>query len=731
MRPRTLASRFALLSVLLLCFALAASALIVRSRLREAADAHAQAELARGALLITSLLEQRGERLVLAARTLAADYGLREVMALGDAASILEALRNHGARIGADRAWWLPRSGEPIPSPAPFAPKSLDEPSKVLYTLIEGRPHQVILVELRAPARLGYLALAYALDETTAERLSALSGLTVRFTAADGEGTSAAHERLLPLGDGGLHALLTADLESLSSAFRAAERQILLLALIPLIAAAFAAYRLSLRITRPLEELAAAADRIARGEFEPIALPDAPTEVHALAERMASMGRSLAEREARLAELAYSDPATALPSRAGFIARLNARSAGEPLAVLLCEMPPLREIAATFGAAAADRAIAASASRLKSALGREATLARVGEQMLALGFASASEDEALAVAFALLAALREPMPLDPAPVWLEAQIGIALAPAHGRDPETLLRRAEAALTLASAWPERCAIYQPGLEERRLRAISVLGALPSALTDGGLELHYQPQVRLADGRVAGVEALLRWQDPRLGSISPSEFVPLAEKAGLSQALTRHVLSLALAEARRWRAEGVAIELALNLSALDLLDQSLPAQLRTLLAEHAIEPERVTLEITESAAMRDPERSGRVFARLKNLGVKLAIDDFGSGYSSLAQLRQWPVDELKLDASHVRALSAGGPRAEAILAASLELGRRLGLRTVAEGVEDAAALAPLKRLGCDRVQGWLVAPAMPAAAFRHWWRERTGRWPLPAA
>lgn len=372
----------------------------------------------------------------------------------------------------------------------------------MLYTLIEGRPHQVILVELRAPARLGYLALAYALDETTAERLSALSGLTVRFTAADGEGTSAAHERLLPLGDGGLHALLTADLESLSSAFRAAERQILLLALIPLIAAAFAAYRLSLRITRPLEELAAAADRIARGEFEPIALPDAPTEVHALAERMASMGRSLAEREARLAELAYSDPATALPSRAGFIARLNARSAGEPLAVLLCEMPPLREIAATFGAAAADRAIAASASRLKSALGREATLARVGEQMLALGFASASEDEALAVAFALLAALREPMPLDPAPVWLEAQIGIALAPAHGRDPETLLRRAEAALTLASAWPERCAIYQPGLEERRLRAISVLGALPSALTDGGLSCTTN---RKCDSRTGGSRA----------------------------------------------------------------------------------------------------------------------------------------------------------------------------------------------------------------------------------
>jgi diguanylate cyclase (GGDEF)-like protein len=728
-KPRTLASRFAWTSALLICGTLAASALIARGKLREAAEAHASAELSRGSLLIANYLEQRGERLALAARALAADYGLREAFALGDDPTIAETLRNHGARIEADRAWWLPLRGKPVPAPAPAALGAPGPAPGTSYAAIEGRVYQIITVELRAPALLGHLAFAYALDQGLEERLAALSGLRVRFEAGADLPPPAEGEHLLALGQGEAQVRLQADLELLGGAFRAAERQILLLALVPLLLAVLAAYRLSARITRPLAKLAAAADRIARGEFDPLPLPHAPAEVGALAMRMAAMGDALAERERRLAELAFTDPATGLPNRAAFASRLSGRCEAERVAVLLCDFPPLREIAATFGRAAGDRAIAASAARLLAATGRDAEIARVGEQTLALAVLGVGEDEALAVASALLAALREPLPLDPAPLWLQAQIGIALAPAHGRDPETLLRRAEGALALAAALPERRAVYQPGIEESGVRALTLLGALAAALKDGLIELHYQPQVTLADGRVRSAEALLRWHDPLLGMVSPAEFVPLAERAGLGQALTHHALALTLAQAGRWRAAGIEVELALNLSALDLLDQSLPAKLRALLAEHALKPEQITLEITESAAMRDPERTRRVFARLKDLGVKLAIDDFGTGHSSLAQLGQWPVDELKLDACHVRALAAGGTRAAAVLAAALELGRRLGLRTVAEGVEDPAVLARLQTLGCDRIQGWVVARAMPAQAFQRWWTERRGRWRPP--
>lgn len=731
MKPRTLASRFAWASALLLCGTLAASALIARGKLREAAEAHASAELARGSLLVANYLEQRGERLALAARALAADYGLREVIALGEAPTIAETLRNHGARIGAERAWWLPLRGKPVPASAPALLGAPGPAPGTSYAVIEGRIYQIITVELRAPALLGHLAFAYALDQGLEERLAALSGLTVRFVGGEELPPPAEGERSLPLGAGEAQVRLQADLDLLGSAFRAAERQIFLLALVPLLLAVFASYRLSARITRPLAKLAAAADRIAQGEFGPLPLPRAPAEVSALAKRMAAMGEALAERERRLAELAFTDPPTGLPNRAAFASRLGGRLEAERVAVLLCELPQLREIAATFGQAAGDQAIAVGASRLLAATGRDAEIARVGGQTLALAIAGAGEDEALAVGFALLAALREPLPLDPAPLWLQAQIGIALAPAHGRDPETLLRRAESALALAAALPERCAVYQPGIEESRVRALTLLGALAAALEEGLIELHYQPQVTLADGRVRSAEALLRWHDPRFGAVSPAEFVPLAERAGLCHALTRHALALTLAQAGRWQAAGLDVELALNLSALDLLDQSLPAKLRALLAEHALAPGRITLEITESAAMRDPERTRRVFARLKDLGVKLAIDDFGTGHSSLAQLGQWPVDELKLDACHVRALAAGGTRAAAVLAAALELGRRLGLRTVAEGVEDPALVARLQELGCDRIQGWLVARAMPAQAFQRWWSERQGRWQPPLA
>jgi EAL domain-containing protein (putative c-di-GMP-specific phosphodiesterase class I) len=301
-------------------------------------------------------------------------------------------------------------------------------------------------------------------------------------------------------------------------------------------------------------------------------------------------------------------------------------------------------------------------------------------------------------------------------VHIDASIGIALFPAHGGDALSLLRRADVAMYEAKRTRTGHEVYEPERDRHSRRRLELLGELRDALEAGQLVLHYQPKAEIATGAVRGVEALVRWAHPRRGLLLPGEFLPLAEHTGLGRALTAFVVDRALEEMAEFD-----LTVAVNLGPADLLDLGLPSEIDRLLRRRRFEPEHLRLEVSEDVVMADPERTLEVLAALRQIGVATALDDFGAGHASLGHLKALEVDELKIDRSFVGSLP-GDERDAAIVYATVELARRLGMRVVAEGVESAENWDALARLLCDEAQGFYLSRPLTATALRGWLRDR---------
>jgi len=301
---------------------------------------------------------------------------------------------------------------------------------------------------------------------------------------------------------------------------------------------------------------------------------------------------------------------------------------------------------------------------------------------------------------------------------LAPAVGIALSPMHGAEASALLRRAEVALIGAIGSEEPVAVYDAATDPHRPERLSLMGDLRKALDgdagDSGLELVYQPKLHLHSGRIDGAEGLLRWRHPVAGPLAPEAFIALAEETGNIRRLTRWVLGAGIEQAARWQAIGQDLRIALNVSARDLDDVELPRRVAGQLAAHGVSPQRIVLEITESAIMGKPDTAIAVLRRLADQGIELAIDDFGVGQSSFAYLRRLPVRELKIDRTFIRQL-ADSREDRAIVRSIIDLGHHLGYRVTAEGVEDSRSLEVLRELGCDHAQGYLVARPLAPDAF----------------
>jgi predicted signal transduction protein with EAL and GGDEF domain len=325
------------------------------------------------------------------------------------------------------------------------------------------------------------------------------------------------------------------------------------------------------------------------------------------------------------------------------------------------------------------------------------------------------------VAQRLAAALRDEFVLDGMPLHVDASAGIALCPEHGRDRSLLLARADTAMYAAKRARTGAVVWAPDDTPDPRDRLETLEQLRTALDTEQLVPHYQPKLDLRTGTVVGVEALVRWEHPHRELLLPDVFLPLAEQAGLMRRLALRVLERSLADLREWRRRGHDLSVAVNLSVSNLQDVALPDQVEMLLAAFGVPASALVLEITEDVLMADAARSQQVMAGLRRLGVRLSVDDYGTGYSSLAYLRALPVDELKLDRSFVSHLTTD-EKAAAIVRSTLSLSRELGLTMVVEGVEDAAALAALRDWGCDVAQGYHIARPMPADRFVAWLEGR---------
>jgi diguanylate cyclase len=293
---------------------------------------------------------------------------------------------------------------------------------------------------------------------------------------------------------------------------------------------------------------------------------------------------------------------------------------------------------------------------------------------------------------------------------LRLACGACLFPLHGESADELLQRVQVALEDADDTRTRVALYRTGQDQEHRRRLALVTDLRRAIDEDQLSLMYQPKVAMASRSVRSLEALVRWTHPELGAVSPAEFVPLAESTGGSRQLTNWVLGAAIRQMGEWRRQGLELDLAVNLSAPDILDPDLSDEILRLLRRHQVDATSLLLEITESAVMRDPQVAVRNMQWLRVAGIRFAIDDFGTGHSSLSQLSVLPVDELKIDRSF---MSPADPGAVTIVTSTIELGHSMGLKVVAEGVEDAAAWNLLRRLGCDFAQGYLISPPLAPA------------------
>jgi diguanylate cyclase len=444
---------------------------------------------------------------------------------------------------------------------------------------------------------------------------------------------------------------------------------------------------------------------------------------------MARAGLTVVERLRESDRRAITDDLTGLGNRRHLVDRLDvaidlAADADGRLALLLIDLDGFKELNDTLGHHAGDEVLRQIGPRLAHILRADDTLARLGGDEFAVVLAPGDEATASAAGLRLRAALERPFEVGDIHVHIDASVGIALFPQHARDALGLLQRADVAMYEAKRMRTGHEVYLQSRDRYSRQRLRLVGELHGALESGQLVLHYQPKADLRTGAVSGVEALVRWQHPERGLLGPGHFLPLVEQSGLTRALTCFVIDRALTELGVLHADGFELGVAVNLGPADLLDLGLPSDVERLLRLRRCAAEHLELEVSEDVVMADVERTVDVLRGLRAVGVRIALDDFGAGHAALGQLKQLEVDTLKIDRSFVMRV-AQDQRDAAIVQSLVELGRRLGLRVVAEGVETREAWELLVHWGCDEAQGNLLGRPMPAGELALLMRELTRR------
>ncbi len=418
----------------------------------------------------------------------------------------------------------------------------------------------------------------------------------------------------------------------------------------------------------------------------------------------------------RSEKAAMSDALTGLANRK----RLSERVEEGPVALVLLDLDLFKQVNDTLGHHVGDQLLVAVARRLVSCVRPHDVVARLGGDEFALVLEGADQQAAEHAADRAREALSEPFSLEGLLVEVSASTGIAVSPDHGDDLEELLKRADVAMYLSKESGE-VEVYDPARDPNTPGRLVLLGAFRRALEHGELILHYQPKADVHTGRIVGCEALVRWQHPELGLVMPDRFIPLAERSGLITPMTSWVLDASLAQLAAWRLRGWDLCMALNISVKDLCNEGFVGQVASALDRHGLTSDVLQLELTESSLFADSARARAALKQLLAQGVSLSLDDFGTGWSSLGQLRQLPVSEIKVDRSFVSRMAVD-PRDRAIVTSVVNLGQGLGVRVVAEGVEDEQTWRLLAELGCDRVQGWALSRPLPAEDLELWLADR---------
>ncbi|RZI72927.1 MAG: EAL domain-containing protein [Pseudomonas sp.] len=760
-------ARIAGVLIMLLLIVVFAVFIAVRAATQDAVRKQAQAQLEVGTRVFEGLLEMRGKRLRDAVQLLSTDFGFRDAVASADSATIRSVLLNHGARINANDMFLLGMDGTvmastvaqiPEGSPFPYTQALRELKGKnqsMLIVPLQGQPHLLVESTVLAPLPIARVVMGFSMDGDLAQELRSLSGLQVSFLSIvqkqpgqmistqpaplfdslrgvmmnppSDEMQMTEHQnqsflsKTLRLGsnsDSEVVALLQSPLDQAMQAFAPLDKTLFWITVVALACSLVGALLLARNLSRPVSALAQAARRIGEGDYATPVVLDRRDELGLLASAINSMQSGIAERELQLAHNALHDPLTGLPNRALVMERLgSAVIAQRPVALLYLGIDNFRAISTNVGLEGVEQLLRIISEQLQEPLRPGDTVARLSDNEFLLLVHNAETDSAVAVADRLQRLLVKPQRIGEQDIAMDACIGIAAYPANGDSASELLRRASIARQDAAQLPGRLQVYVDGRDVAHLRQISLIRDLRQAARNGELSLHYQPKLDIRNGRVTQAEALLRWQHPQFGSVSPAEFIVLAERTGSIQILTNWVIEEALRQLAEWAYRGLVLQVSVNISADDLLDGNLADRVAALLKLYRVPAEQLIFEITESAIMREPEQSLKVLNRLREFGISLSVDDFGTGYSSLAHLKRLPVQELKIDQSFVRDLDETSEDA-VIVRSTIEMSHNLGLKVVAEGVEYEHSLRLLERWHCDTAQGYLISRPLDAITFEAW-------------
>ena len=744
-RFRSLSARLATQFALLFAVVMVAVSASLSTAISRIAEHQVEGELTSSGAVYDRLWQQRSGELQGAAQLLARDFGFRAAVATGDMPTMTSALANAKARLNVGTAFIVTIDGKIYGLDGAGARDAgqlwdaLDQGRTTGIAVVGGKARQLVAAPVMAPALLGWVVFAADLGKPEMRGLERLSAIPLKASVlmrgqpqwydatANGSGGRAvfrmnaggkdamALAKPLPTLSGGRDAvlLLAYPRDQALATARRLQAALAVMTLMGLAIVAVGAWKASGKITRPLQRLDDAAGRLASGEHVMVAV-EGDDELARLGSSFNEMVGKIEEREKRIAHLAFNDVLTALPNRTMFQQHLShlLRSldrTGAAIALHCLDLDHFKAVNDTMGHPAGDALLVSTAARLAE-VAKGHFVARLGgdEFVVVQSFDGARED-IYRLAKALLEAVSQPQDIDGQHMVATTSVGIAVAPGDGADPDELHKSADLALYRAKeAGRGTFAFFEESLNQRAQERRRLEQDLRLALEEGQFELYYQPLFDLEKNAIGSFEALLRWNHPERGLVSPAEFIPVAEETGLIVPIGSWVIREACRQAAQWPKD---IRVAVNVSPVQFHRAGLQEIVIQSLVAAGLEPTRLEVEITESIFLEGSEETLRLLHNLRAVGVRIALDDFGTGYSSLSYLQSFPFDKLKIDRSFIENLlhRAG---ATAVVKAITDLAQALGMETTAEGVEENEQLSELRSQGCTSIQGFLFSRPLTA-------------------
>lgn len=753
----SLRSQLTLLLVALLVLLALVTGYATLNTMRQDSEQQARQILKVATNVFRQTLQVRSDQLTDSVRLLAADFGFRQAVATAEQATIQSVLENHGARINANLALLFSPDGRLLASTSAlpnsatlqqsFQQARAQQGAFTDIVAIEQQAYQIVLVPVRAPQVVAWVGMGFSVDETLALQIQAITGLDVSFshiaiterhilsstlseTLQNTVMQQLTHLHLseeqietdLPLNyiaqafsldqQRQLWAFLHLPNERWLSNYQQLRSQLLQIFSLGLALALVTAFIYTRSVTRPLDKLVEFAAAIGQGATS--APPSVKlTEIALLANTLSLMRSAIFQREAELKQQAERDTLTGLGNRLAIDKHLPILFSAASGQLLQLNIAKFKHVNDSFGFSNGDILLQQLAKRLLS--NQQVNFcARLGADEFLLVLAESTTEQHRAE---LLQQLSQSFDLAGSVITLPLVCGCYYYQQGEKDVNKVLRRLDIALNSAKQQGLSLAVYQSGQDESHQRELTIIRDLPLALSSGQMFIAYQPKVDIVAQRAISAEALIRWQHPKLGFISPVEFILLAERSGNISLISNWMLQKVISQLAIWLPLHPELCVAVNLSADDLLDEQLPARILEWLAAQQVPVSALSLEVTESAVMQDTAKAINNLQQLKNTGIKLAIDDFGTGQSSLAYLKSLPVHEVKIDRAFIKDIEHN-EQDELIVQATAKLAAGLGLRVTAEGLENQAGLSRVLAAGCQQVQGYYFSKPLAAEAFSAW-------------